>query len=67
MVFRSALFNILFWLWIMVLGLACMPIALLYPPFALTVSRIWAAVSLFLLRICCDITHEVRGLAVLLH
>ncbi len=61
MTLRSTLFNIFFWLWIAVLGIVCIPIALIYPPFAFTVSRIWAHVSIVLLRICCGITYEVRG------
>jgi 1-acyl-sn-glycerol-3-phosphate acyltransferase len=61
MLLRSTLFNILFWTWIAVLGLTCIPLALLYPPFAFTVSHIWARVSLLLLRLCCGITYEVKG------
>lgn len=61
MLLRSALFNLLFWLWIAVLGLCCIPVALLYPPFAFSVSRAWAGVSLWLLRVCCGISYEVRG------
>jgi len=61
MVIRSALFNILFWLWIGVLGLACLPFVCLYPPLASIVARTWARGSLWLLRVLCGITHEVRG------
>lgn len=62
MLLRSTLFNALFWIWIAVLGLCALPITLLYPPFAFTVSRIWAWGAMLLLRICCNITYEVRGL-----
>lgn len=58
---RSALFNAGFWLWIVVLGLVCIPFALIYPPLAFSVSRIWARVTLAMLRLFCGITYEVRG------
>jgi 1-acyl-sn-glycerol-3-phosphate acyltransferase len=57
---RSALFNAAFWLWIGVLGIG-LPIACVYPPFAHRIARLWATGSLWLLRVLCGITHEVRG------
>jgi len=61
MLIRSALFNAAFWLWIFVLGITGLPITLLYRPFSYTVARTWANGSLWLLRVLCGITHEVRG------
>lgn len=61
MLLRSALFNVLFWLWIAVLGLAALPLCLLWRPASLTVARIWAGGTLWMLRLLCGITHEVRG------
>ncbi len=61
MVIRSAIFNALFWIWIVVLGLAGLPICLVYPPFSFVISRIWALGTLSMLRVLCGITHEIRG------
>jgi len=60
MVIRSALFNALFWLWVLSL-VVVLPIAYIYRPFSHNVSRAWAHVSLWLLRVLCNITHEIRG------
>ena len=48
---RSALFNIAFWAWIAILGLAGLPFTLLYRPFAHVVARMWARGTLWLLRV----------------
>ncbi len=61
MFIRSLIFNIAFWLWIAVLGLAGLPFAFLYRPFSFMVARIWGKGSLWLLRVICNITYEVRG------
>ncbi len=58
---RSALFNISFWLLIAVLGLSALPFVLICPRLAFPVSRIWAGTTLFLLKIFCGITYEVKG------
>ncbi len=61
MLIRSALFNIAFWAWIAVLGLCGIPLVCVYRPFAFTIARAWGAGSLWLLRVLCNITYEVRG------
>ena len=61
MTLRSALFNVVFWLWIAILGLTGLPIACIYRPFSHTVARIWGIGTLWLLRVLCGITYEVRG------
>jgi len=61
MLIRSAIFNVAFWGWIAVLGLAGLPISLVYRPFSHTVARIWGYGSLWLLHTLCNITYEVRG------
>lgn len=61
MLIRSALFNISFWLWIFLLGIGGLPIVLIYKPFSYGVARAWAKGSLWLLRVLCGITYEVRG------
>lgn len=58
---RSTLFNISFWLLIAVLGLTALPFVLLRPSLAFPVSRIWASSTLFLLKLFCGITYEVKG------
>lgn len=58
---RSTLFNISFWLLIAVLGLCALPFTLLCPRLAFPVSRIWASSTLFLLKLFCGITYEVKG------
>jgi 1-acyl-sn-glycerol-3-phosphate acyltransferase len=57
---RSALFNIAFWSWIGILGIG-LPVALIYRPFVFVIARLWAHGTLWLLRVLCGITHEVRG------
>jgi 1-acyl-sn-glycerol-3-phosphate acyltransferase len=61
MALRSALFNALFWIWIAVLGLCALPISCVYQPFTYRVARTWARGTLWLLRVLCGITYEVRG------
>src|SRR4051812_8413310 len=61
MIIRSAIFNVAFWVWIFVLGLAGLPIALAYQPFSYRVGRTWAIGSLWLLRVLCGITYETKG------
>lgn len=63
MVLRSAAFNILFFAWSTALALVLWP-ALFWPGRKLHwIARLWAAVSLALLRHVAGLTHEVRGLA----
>jgi len=62
MIIRSFLFNTAFWLWIFILGMTGLPFCIVHRPFAFTVSRIWARGTLWLLRMLCGITHEVRGM-----
>jgi 1-acyl-sn-glycerol-3-phosphate acyltransferase len=61
MIIRSALFNIVFWVWTFTFGLLCLPIALIYHPFSFTVARIWALGSLWFLRTLCNIRYEIKG------
>ncbi len=61
MIIRSALFNISFWILIAILGLCGLPLILFYSPIVYTVSRLWGLGSLWLLRVLCNITYEVRG------
>ncbi|MCC7260455.1 MAG: 1-acyl-sn-glycerol-3-phosphate acyltransferase [Alphaproteobacteria bacterium] len=59
--FRSALFNLLFMLWTFGLALVTAPLLLLPVRFAGMVARLWARVSLVLLRLTCGIRYEVRN------
>ncbi len=61
MIIRSALFNIAFWAWIAIIGLTGLPLTCIYRPFSFTVARLWGLGSLWLLKILCNITYEVRG------
>jgi 1-acyl-sn-glycerol-3-phosphate acyltransferase len=61
MLIRSALFNILFWVWIALLGLIGLPLSFIWRPFAHVIARIWGHGSLWLLRVMCGITYEIRG------
>lgn len=61
MTLRSAIFNACFWFWIAILGLCALPFTLVYPKLAFPVSRLWARGTLFMLRLFCGITYEVRG------
>ena len=58
---RSLLFNIAFWVLIVLVGVGGLPITLVYRPFAYTVSKGWAVGSLWLLRVLCNIRYEVKG------
>jgi len=57
---RSLLFNIAFWLNILLLG-AGLPLAVCYRPFTFVIAKIWAKNSLFLLKTLCNITYKVEG------
>lgn len=58
---RSLLFNVAFGLWSVLVTLLAL-LALPAPrPWTLAIGRWWAAGMVWLLRVCCDITHEVRG------
>ncbi|RAK58110.1 lysophospholipid acyltransferase family protein [Phenylobacterium deserti] len=58
---RSLLFVALFYVWSVVVALACTPILLGPPKLILTMFRFWARGLLVLLRVC-GIRVEVRGL-----
>lgn len=61
LILRSLLFNIAFWLLIAFIGLGGLPVTLVYRPFAFVVARGWANGSLWLLRVFCNITYQVKG------
>jgi len=58
---RSLLFYLAFYGWTLLLGVLALP-ALLYSPLAQRVPGLWVAVSLWLLRVICGLTVELRGL-----
>jgi len=57
---RSALFNLFFWSVIALTGLV-LPLVIIYPPLGEKVARFWAKSSLWLLKIICNISYEVKG------
>ena len=59
---RSWLFNIAFIAWSGAICFVGLPLVLLIPYYAMFwYGRIWAGVSLWLLRVCCNITHRIEG------
>jgi 1-acyl-sn-glycerol-3-phosphate acyltransferase len=59
---RSIIFNVLFYLNLVVHLLAAMPTLLLPRRYLLAVARAWALSNLWLLRVVCDIKVDFRGL-----
>jgi 1-acyl-sn-glycerol-3-phosphate acyltransferase len=61
---RSVIFLLLWFVWTAVLGIIASPFLLLRKghPIILSVTRIWALFTLFLLRVVCSISHEVIGI-----
>lgn len=59
---RSALFNVFFWGYILLLGVFGLPISAIYRPFSFVMGRAWGVGSLWLLKVFCNITYEVRGI-----
>lgn len=58
---RSALFQLCFHLWLLFIGIALLPAFLLSPRALYAGGRIWVDGILFLLRVLCGLTWEVRG------
>jgi 1-acyl-sn-glycerol-3-phosphate acyltransferase len=61
MVIRSAIFNIAFIVWTAIVGGLGLPFSFAHGTLALYVARTWAHVTLWLLKVICGITHEVKG------
>lgn len=57
---RSLLFNTLFWLWTLGLGVIAIPTLLTHKSAAFT-SRLWLDVVFILLRVCCAIRVRIEG------
>jgi len=58
---RSFVFNALFLVWTAIVLIACLPIVT--PAATVRAGRLWARVSLAMLRAICGLHHEIRGLA----
>ncbi len=58
---RSALFNLLLYLWIVLFGVALAPFLWLPRPRLFSLLRIWSGGIALLLRWVCGLTYEVRG------
>jgi 1-acyl-sn-glycerol-3-phosphate acyltransferase len=61
-ILRSVIFNVLFYVALVVYLLAALPTLLLPRRYVLAVARAWARTNLWLLRVVCDIKAEFRGL-----
>jgi 1-acyl-sn-glycerol-3-phosphate acyltransferase len=62
LIIRSVIFNILFYLNLVVLIIAALPTLVMPRAAILAVARFWARTNLWLLRAICGITVEYRGL-----
>lgn len=60
MIFRSVIFNFFFIFGTFLYAIICLPL-LITPRGAMRVSRNWGRAFLFLLRVICNIRHEIRG------
>jgi 1-acyl-sn-glycerol-3-phosphate acyltransferase len=58
---RSVFFNITFYLWTALISILSLPVLLLSEHGTIWISKLWAVVSLMLLRMTVGLTHEVRG------
>jgi 1-acyl-sn-glycerol-3-phosphate acyltransferase len=58
---RSLIFNVLFYLVLVVLMIVAIPTLLLPLPALMAVAHWWAAASIFLLRVICNVRVEFRG------
>jgi 1-acyl-sn-glycerol-3-phosphate acyltransferase len=58
---RSALFNLTFYLWTMLISIVALPL-LVSQRGTIWISSLWAVVSLLLLRLIVGLSYEVRGL-----
>src|SRR5690606_24885021 len=61
LVARSALFQLCFYLWLLVVGILLLPAFLLSARVLYAGGRIWVRGILFLLRVLCGLTWEARG------
>ncbi len=62
LILRSVIFNVLFYLNLLVLLVAALPTLLMPRVAILSVARLWARINSWLLRTICGITAEFRGL-----
>ncbi len=60
-IFRSLIFQILFYLWTLVSCVFTLPVLLGPYKWIAFVAHVWLKGSLFLLRVCCNLRFEVRG------
>jgi 1-acyl-sn-glycerol-3-phosphate acyltransferase len=58
---RSVLFAITFYLWTALISILSLPVLLHSEHGTIWISKLWAVVSLMLLRMTVGLTHEVRG------
>lgn len=58
---RSLIFNIFFFGWALLSAVLFMPFFIISMKAAQNIGRPWAQVSLFLARVICGITYEIRG------
>ncbi len=59
---RSLLFQVAFYIWTAALAVPFLPLLLAPPAWMMGAGRMWSRGVLGLLKICCGLDHEVRGL-----
>jgi len=62
LIFRSLVFNFLFYLFVLIYLVVAIPAFLLPPRYMVMVAQIWGRTEVFLARIICGMKLEVRGL-----
>lgn len=61
LIFRSLVFNLLFYAWTVALAIAILPVLLMPPGATLAVARFWARSMAGLLRVVVGLDWEIRG------
>jgi 1-acyl-sn-glycerol-3-phosphate acyltransferase len=60
-ILRSLLFDVTFYMWTALISILALPVLLVSERGTIWISKLWAIVSLMLLRLTVGLTHEVRG------
>jgi 1-acyl-sn-glycerol-3-phosphate acyltransferase len=60
-ILRSLLFDVTFYVWTALISVVSLPVLLASQRGTVWISKLWAIVSLMLLRLTVGLTHEVRG------
>jgi 1-acyl-sn-glycerol-3-phosphate acyltransferase len=61
-IIRSGLFNVLFYSWTLTISFVTLPVLILPLRYITWIPRLWCHVTMWLLRWCCGIRYQIRGL-----